>query len=540
MSKQNIEIQPLGGLGQIGSNMCLFKCGTTSLLVDSGILFPYDDFYEIKYLIPDLSEISPPDAIIITHGHEDHIGAICEIVKFFPNTEIHSPLFASKLIRNKLYEKGLAANINVYKADDQLDINGFIIQPIQVNHSIPDTYAIHIKEKRSDLGILFASDFKIDHSNRHEKPMDLKKVKELSLNSKYRLLMPDSTNITSSMLKAPAEDDLLDGFEKVFKKNADRIFITTFASNIFRLANAAAIAHKYGYKVFCYGKAMSKYIQTAIDSDICINELKYIRDINHFRSEYKKVLILTSGCQAEFKSTLRRITLKQDPVLKIRKGDLVVFSSKAIPGNEKKISILHNLIVEEGGEVITPADINIHATGHACKEDLKTLADTFNPTHIIPVHGESLFLKKHKEFFSDICPDAKSLNLFNFSIFEYFGNGKYEVIVNKPKEPLIYHGKGILIERSAISERRKMACSGMIVISISSRTKRESSLIFSYKGLPQNFMSLKEEFQRAIFEFTKRNIKLANDDLSEEVRIFTRRYASNHLGYKPVTIVHVL
>ncbi len=270
MSNNIIELQPLGGVGQIGSNMFFVKTKNQSIIIDAGILFPNEDFFNIKYLIPDLSSLdqqhSPID-LIITHGHEDHIGAIIHLLEKFPDIKISAPPFAAAIIRRKFKEAKIRKKIFEYPESHVFKYDDITISPIHVNHSIPQTYALFIKDNKNRFCVFFASDFKCDFKNIYEKEIDLNKLKKLSTGINHRIMCVDSTNI-ESVNKTLSEVDIVDDIDKIIKRVNGRIFVTLFSSNIYRIQTLINIASKYKLNVIPYGRSMISYIEEAKNLDI--------------------------------------------------------------------------------------------------------------------------------------------------------------------------------------------------------------------------------------------------------------------------------
>ncbi len=540
MSKSILEIQPVGGVGQIGSNMTRFIGENTNIIVDAGILFPSEDFFDINYLIPDLSELdkNPPTDLVITHGHEDHIGAIIHVINRYPEIIIHAPKFAALLIRKKLDYAKVSKKVLEYYSDSVISFSDFDIHPIHVNHSIPDTFGLLIKDKESRQCTLMVSDFKIDSNSPYEKEFDFKKLISLSKDCEKRIILADSTNILSNNLNTPSEGDILPNFQRVFKEDYNNIYLTCFSSNVHRVMSVVQAAKESGRRVLLYGRSMISYAQSAVERGLMDDSDFYIDQAS--LPNKNKLVVLLSGCQADFRGTFRRVAKGEDTHFKPTENDLFILSSKAIPGNEKKISLLENEITEKGIDIISTRDELIHVSGHPGRKDLLKLYESYQPDYIVPIHGESLFLKKHIEFIKESFPSAKPIQLLNFDQISI--NSLLELNVSKstPLQPVLIHGKGIEIERENISNRRKLATQGTIFVSIKtdSLLKRKVQFKYSFNGLPNFFKNDTEEFEYLLnSELTGRKVKLL-DRTADEIRIVIRRYAQNLLGYKPITVVH--
>jgi ribonuclease J len=530
----NFNFTPLGGLGQIGSNMMLLESERERFIIDCGILFPYENFFDINYLIPDFEHIGPIDFIFITHGHEDHIGALPHLVVKFPKAPIYAPPFAAKLIENKL-EDVEHGKIIVYKDKDEFKFKDFNISPIRVNHSIPDTYGVYICDPKFEVGAFYISDFKVDHHSPYEKPFDFKKLSQLSNKTKTKYLFADSTNILSKNTKTPSERDIIDNFDKLFQKNYKRFFISLFASNVHRLKTILTAAKKANKKVVPYGRSINYYASIATELGILEDWEKNTYDIDSIDLKQENLVFIVSGCQGEFRSTLKRVTSGQDSRVKLQEGDLLAMSSKAIPGNEKMIGLMFNDAVQANAHVYIPENDFIHVSGHAGKDDLSEVIKNFSPHYYIPIHGESLFLDKQLDFMKKNFSDIKTISMFNFDSLNI--GQQYKVTQSDPRPPILIHGHRLKIERTAISQRRKMACQGTIFVSLNIKYFGKPSYQpeISLLGLPESEKVNCEELTKLI----KRELnKKKNKDITEVIRVEIRRFCHSFLGYKPITIVH--
>lgn len=541
-NKPFLKIKPVGGVGQIGSNMTLVISDTDTVLIDAGILFPYEDFFDIDYLVPDLSDIPTPTHLVITHGHEDHIGAVFHIVKTFPDIKIFAPAFSAALIRKKLEYNNLSHPISVYRDSDQLVFNQFTIDPIHVNHSIPETFGLLIRDLLNEIGLFFTSDFKIDFKTRYESPFDFQKLHRLSKDLNKRILLADSTNVTSSLLSTPSEEDLVPVFEDIFKNAENRIFITCFSSNIHRLMTFLDLAEKYEFKIIPHGRSMQNYLKTANDEGMLTNFDKVVRDPASVKNNDLNVIVLLSGCQGDFMGTFRRVAMGEDSSFKPRSTDTFILSSKSIPGNEKKITQLTNKLAEIGCRIITPAEKLVHVSGHPGRDDLSILYEEFKPTDIVPIHGETLFLRAHVDYIKLSYPQATPHFLQNFDEIHIDKSQSLKIIKGEKKEPIIIHGKHITIEREKISERRKLACNGIIFVSlkVSSFKNKIETHQHQFVGLPGLVTDQNDRFIKFLSGQLD-NFNFKDPERSkEDLRVAIRRYFDSIIGYKPMTYIHLL
>lgn len=542
MKKQYLKIEPVGGIGQIGSNMTLIQGENDTVLIDAGILFPYEDFFDIDYLIPDLSTIPTPSHLVITHGHEDHIGAVLHVIKQFPSIKVLASPFTAALIRKKLEFNHNPFPISEYRGFDQLGFKDFTIDPIQVNHSIPETHGLLIRDHKEEFGLFFISDFKIDYKTIYERPFDFEKLIKLSKNLKRKVLLADSTNITSNTLKTPSEMDIIPVMDEIFASTEKRIFITCFSSNIHRLMTFISLAKKHGRKVVPHGRSMISYLNTANELGMIPDFDSVVKPADAVTPNQENIVVLLSGCQGDFRGTFRRFCMGEDSTFKPRPDDLVLLSSKAIPGNEKKISLLMNKLSEIGIRIITSQEKLIHVSGHPGRDDLIHLYEKFNPTDIVPIHGETSFIRAHIEHIKKNFPSATPHYFLNFDSMIVANDLSLKINLGEKHEPVIIHGKQIVLEKEKISERRKLACNGSVFVSlkISKSLTDVEKISFTLQGLPTLVTKNDDKFRRFLENYFVQISFKDMDKTTEELRIAIRRYFDQILGYKPQTFIHIL
>ncbi len=395
MSRINsLKLIPLGGLSGIGKNMTLFEKDNQIIIVDCGIMFPDDDMPGVDFIIPDFSYIkknkSRVKAIILTHGHEDHIGALPFLFK-----EINVPVYATKLTIGLTKTKfdslhsGDPVEYNEIDPDIPLDIGPFNINFFRVNHSIPDGVGLIIN---TDIGtIVHTGDFKFDYAPIDNKPTQFSKIAVAGQKGVLALLC-DSTNAEELGFTLPERDvgkTLLDKFERASK----RIIVATFSSHIHRIQQVLDVANKLGKKVAISGKSILKTIRVSSELGylkIPENTIVPITKIDDL--PIKEIVILSTGSQGEPLSALNRMALGEHKRVSIMKGDMVIISASPIPGNEKAISNTINRLIKQGADVFYESIAGVHVSGHAAREEIKIMISLTNPKYFIPVHGED----KHK------------------------------------------------------------------------------------------------------------------------------------------------
>ncbi len=397
MSKQKtIRIIPLGGVGEIGKNMYLIEYGDEIIVIDCGLCFPREDMLGVDYVIPDITYLKKNKekikAVFITHGHEDHIGATPYLLG-----EMGAPVYGTDLtlalIETKLAEhKTNGIDMHVIKAGDTVTAGSFRVEAIKVTHSIDAAlgFAVHTPAGM----IIHTGDFKVDHTPVDGKVMDLAKFADLG-DKGVLALLSDSTNAGNPGYTM-SESRVGEMFENYFKAATGRIIVATFASNIHRLQQVVNASRRYGRKICLSGRSMLKIAKVAkqlgyldLDEDLLVEpeELEKLKK--------NKIVILTTGSQGETMSGLVRMAAGEHKKLSMIPGDLVIISSTPIPGNERYVSDVINMLYRKGADVINEGVADVHVSGHACEEELKLMLSLTRPKYFIPVHGEYRHLYRH-------------------------------------------------------------------------------------------------------------------------------------------------
>lgn len=390
-----LRIIPLGGLGEIGKNMTVFEYGDDIIVVDCGLAFPDEDMLGIDIVIPDMSYLELCSeklrAFIITHGHEDHIGAIPYAMDKF-QVPVYGTKFTLALVDHKLHEKGINnADLRCIAAGDIIEIGCFRIEFIKVSHSIAGAVALAIT---TPVGVIIhTGDFKVDYTPIDNEPIDMGSFARYGTKGVLALMM-DSTNAESAGI-TPSEAELGKTFEQVFNEADGRIIVASFASNVYRIQQVIDIAAAHGRVVCFQGRSMVMigkiaqelgYLHIPEGCEVPLEKLKNYED--------NRVCILTTGSQGESMSGLFRMANANHKVI-IGKGDTVVISASAIPGNEKSVGRVINQLFQRGANVVYDRLADVHVSGHARQEELKLMLLTIKPKYFIPVHGEARHLHHH-------------------------------------------------------------------------------------------------------------------------------------------------
>lgn len=537
MKNNYFSVLPIGGVQEIGSNMTLIRTRDEDIVIDCGMLFPYEECFDINYLIPDFAMLDPErfHSILITHGHEDHIGALAHLLKAFPETTVYATKFTLHLIQRKLEEHKISMKYVVYDPSSEISFKNLDISPVHVNHSIPETCGLIIRTKDRKWGALYISDFKVDLYSKHEPPIEFMRIQEKLSECESTAYFLDSTNILNDG-KTTAEGELYHDLKQLLERDEDRIFITLFASNVHRMNAIAKMGIAAGRKIVIMGRSLKTYMESAFETGHSEIPTDHLFQPDQVKGQSGKMLIFLSGCQGDFLSALRRFSFGEDSTFKPGPDDLVVFSSKVIPGNEKKIYRIYNKLSEFGAKIITASDHLIHASGHPGKEDLHLLLKNFTPNYYFPIHGESYFLRKHVEFIQEHYPKISTHLIYNYQEV-ILGEGKIKIEHHESREPRLIHGKGLEIEKTQISQRRKMATQGAVFVSYH---RSMGHMEVTTMGLPLMAQELLDKLKQKLLEQIRRDLSGREEGyVKDQLKIATRQFFNNFLGYKPMTEIHL-
>lgn len=396
-NKKKLKVIPLGGLQEIGKNITAFEYGEDIIVVDCGLAFPEDEMLGIDLVIPDVTYLAKNKervkAFVITHGHEDHIGALPYILKEV-NVPVYGTRLALGLVEYKLEEHGMRSDVTLQTVQQgqTIELGEFKVEFIRSTHSIADTVALAI---HTPIGVIVhTSDFKIDYTPIEGEPMDLARLAELGRKG-VLLLMSDSTNVEREGYTM-SERTVGDAFEELFLNTKGRILVATFASNVHRVQQVINAAVKFGRKVSICGRSMVNVVNVAMTLGYLDIPEGVLIDIDHIdKYPHDRLVIVTTGSQGEPMSALSRMAASEHKKVEIVPGDRVIISANPIPGNEKLVSRVINELFKKGADVIYEALADIHVSGHASQEELKLILSLVKPKFFLPVHGEYRHLKQH-------------------------------------------------------------------------------------------------------------------------------------------------
>jgi len=488
-----LRIIPLGGLGEVGKNMTLFEYGEYSLLVDAGLMFPENDMFGVDYLIPDFNYlIEKRDTllgIVITHGHEDHTGAIRHVL-----AEMNAPIYATPLTRGlleiklrdaKLFDR---ANLNTIRAGDLIHLGPFAVEFFHVCHSIPDGVGLGIS---TPAGLIVHSgDFKFDHSPVDGWPTDYAKLAEFSGRGVLALLA-DSTNADKPGW-TPSEAVIDSAMDHVFREAPGRILAATFASHISRIQQVANAAFRHNRKMALVGTSMIENARMAQKLGyLAVPEGLIIPTDDALKLPPKKVVIMTTGTQGEPTSILRRLSEGRNRQFDIQTNDTVVLSSNPIPGNEEGVHRTINRLLQRGAYVIYDPSAQVHVSGHASAEEMKLLIHLVKPKHVVPIHGELRHLTRHAAIAREVgIPPENTAVVENGAVIE-FADGKMLVSGRVPGGYVYVDGTGVGdIGPSVMREREALGEDGFVVVNL--RVNRAGQLVGKPDIISRGFIYVPE------------------------------------------------
>lgn len=473
--KSSIKIIPLGGVGEIGKNMTAVEYNDQIIIIDAGTTFPDETMPGVDIVIPDFTYLEQNrekiKGVFITHGHEDHIGAIPYLLKKI-NTRVYSTRLTTGLLEGKLEEHGLDTSVlKTISQGQTIKIGDYDIEFIAVNHSIPDACAIAL---HTDAGvILFTGDYKVDFTPIDGVHMDLQRFGELGKQGVLAML-GDSTNVERNGFSM-SEVSIRETFKKVFAEAKGRICVATFASNLHRVQQVFDATEYHGKKMFISGRSMVKNIKIAIELGYLRVKSDTIQDlnkINKFKDD--QIVILTTGSQGEQMAALTRMAREEHKSLKLRKGDTVMISATPIPGNEEPTSVVINNLTKLGVNVVYSMLADVHVSGHAYREELKLMLSLVKPKYFIPVHGELRHQMMHKKLYVSMGANEEDVIIAEIGDVIELNNHGYKISEKVPSGKLLVDGLGVGdVGNIVLRDRMKLAEDGLMSVGMVYDTKKK-------------------------------------------------------------------
>ena len=488
-----LKIIPLGGLGEIGKNMTAYECGSDIIIVDAGMGFPDEDMYGIDIVLPDItylkSNAEKIRGLILTHGHEDHIGGIPYAMEQF-NCPIHATRLTAGIVQLKLEEHQLqnAVHLFTHEAGEKVKAGCFTVEFIHVNHSIADAVAFAI---HTPVGtVVMTGDFKIDPTSK-DGMMDLARLGELGTKGVLAMLC-DSTNVELSGY-TPSENLVAESFERQFRNCDQRIIVTTFASNVHRVQQVLDAAAQCGRKVAVTGRSMENMMKVSTELGYMKVPKNTLVDINKLKGLPKnKQVIVTTGSQGEEMSALYRMAFSTHKQVEIGAGDKVILSASAVPGNEVTVGRVINELFRKGATVVYDRADMLHVSGHACQEELKIIHALTKPKFFIPLHGEQRMLQIHKRVAESMGMDPNNICVAeNGSVIELTTKHmKCEASV--PAGEVFVDGSGVGdVGAVVLNDRKLLAEDGMVVVVLPIATQ-DGALLSPPEIITRGFIYVKE------------------------------------------------
>jgi ribonuclease J len=536
----------LGGIGEIGANCYLYCCDGKWVMIDLGLSFADEQFPGVDLLVPKIQFIEEIkdnlEAVIISHGHEDHAGAVAYLADHI-KCPVYASSFAKLLIQNRLKEFGKLDTIELieFNSSQNISLNNFNLRFIDTTHSIPQPQAIVIETSYGNL--LHTADWKIDNNPTLGEPFSKNSFINLG-NEGVLALIGDSTNADVPGYSG-SESEVREELQQVFSRYINRIVVTCFSSNIARIINIVHAAKKNNRKIALIGRSMKKNIEAAMKSGLIDNNNIFISEEEASLIPKENLVIICTGSQGEKRSALYRIAYNSHRNIHLEKDDVVIFSSRDIPGNEKSINALKNLLIRQRIEIITADDDLVHVSGHGHAEEIKQMYNWTKPYISIPVHGEPMHLASHKKISeSSQVPVTKILQ--NGKCLK-IAPGESSIVDNVDTGKLIVEGKYLYdSDSNFIKDRRRYSFEGLVMISIllNNDYSIDKNIQLSLIGLPsEQLNSIKEEFKT---EFIKNFTKLNNDQKSSDqnvtdiVRKSLKFVLKNILQKKPEIQIHLI
>jgi len=491
---EKLRIIALGGLNEIGKNLTVYEYGGDAIIVDCGLGFPDDDMYGVDIVIPDVTYLSKTDyeirGIVLTHGHEDHIGALPYVIKEL-NVPVYATPLTAGLIEIKLAEHGLleTAKIEIRKPGNSFKLGCFKVEFIHVNHSIHDTVSLAIK---TPVGtIIHTGDFKVDTTPVSGDMIDLARLGELGKRGVLALLS-DSTNVEKQGYST-SESKVGERLDEYFQGCTQRIIVTTFASNVHRVQQVFDCALRYGRRVAVTGRSMENVMRVATELGCVKVPDGLLMDINQIKNlPPAQVVIITTGSQGEPMSALYRIAFSGHRQVEIQSGDRVIIAASAVPGNDRSVSRVIDELFRRGAEVIYDKISDIHVSGHAYQEELKMLIALTKPRFFIPVHGEHRHLCNHAKLAAQMGIKSKNIIIAeNGQVIELSGKNicKNGTV---PSGKVLVDGTGVGDVASVVlRDRKHLAQDGMLVV-IVNLSSEDGSLVSGPDIITRGFIYVKE------------------------------------------------
>ena len=545
-NNKKLRLIPIGGLQEIGKNCAVVEYGDDMIMVDCGLTFPDEEMLGVDIVIPDFTYIEENRhklrGIFVTHGHEDHIGGIPYFLKNV-DTNVYCSKLTKGLLENKFKEHGLNPNkIKMVNVNNKVKAGDLSVEFIRVSHSIPDSCSIAVK---SPVGtILFTGDFKMDFTPIDGDPTDIQRIAELGKKG-LLAVYADSTNVERPGYSV-SEKEVGDTFIRIFGQVSGRIIVATFASNLHRVQQVIYAAEKYNRKVALSGRSMINNVKIASELgylNVKQNTLIDMKNIKNYADD--QVVVLSTGTQGEPLSALTRMANREHKQIHLNETDTVILSSSAIPGNEIAINNTINKLTKIGVNIIYSSLAKVHASGHACQEEIKLMYQLTTPKFLIPAHGEARQLQTHENLAIDMGMDKdKIIILENGDVVEFtkktaIKNGKVQA------GNVLVDGSGIGdVGNIVLKDRKHLSEDGLMVVSITFDRNTQTLLAgpeivsrgFVYVKENQDIIENAKEVVIRSFEKCQKDEVRAISQIKYQIREDLKSYLYNELGRDPMIL----
>jgi len=546
-----LHVIPLGGIGEFGMNTMCVRFGDESILIDAGMGFPEETPYGVDISIPDFGQLAADDlgmsALVLTHGHEDHIGAVPYFLKKF-NVPVYGSRLTLGFVERKLEEHGMLGDVLMHtvEAGDTITVGSFDVEFIHASHSLVDCFSIAVGTPAGT--IVHTGDYKIDETPVIGKPYDLESLQRIG-DAGVLALFSDSTNATVPG-RTPSESDVVPDLEHIFETAEGRLIITTFSSSMHRIQVILDLAEAFGRAVCVLGRSMQGNIELADEMGLLeipegllvgLSEARQIPD--------DELVYLVTGSQGESRAVLWNLATQSYKGISIEKGDLVVLSARIIPGNERRISKMIGAIYRKGGSIIEEKRRLIHVSGHGSQEDIRIMTETVRPEFVVPIHGEFRMLFRHKEFLKNHLGyrDDQVILIEDGDVLELAPGMANVTDRIEPSRVFIEDDGFREIGMDTLKERKKLAFQGLVSVTVtvdlrSGKMIADPSITIRGVGGIDETNGFRAGAADAIEEIVEQaRIRSGKDleEIAEDLRLALKRMVKARSGSKPLVIVKI-
>lgn len=551
MTDNKLEVIPLGGVGLFGMNMMAMRCGNEAIIIDAGIGFPEQDMPGVDIVIPDFSFIDEYrdeiSAIVLTHGHEDHIGAVPFLLR-----EIDVPVYGTHLtialLENKLREHGLMdiAQVHAIEPGDRVKLGSFEVEWIHVTHSLTSCTAVAIT---TPIGVVIHSgDFKVDDTPVIGPPMDLKRLTQYGDNG-VLALFADSTNAERPG-RTLSERGVIPAFEKIFDGAMGRIIVSCFTSSVHRIQIVLDMARDSGRYVALLGRSMVRNVETADNlRQLDVPDAIFVTPSQARQMDDDQLVLLVSGCQADPMSAMTRMATDQHKNLSVGEGDLVVLSARNIPGNEPAISRLISHCYKRGARVIDSSIARIHCSGHGSQEDIKILVEAVRPRFLVPIHGEYRQLYRHKEWAETlgVVEPNNIIIIENGDVLE-MDESSAQIIAKEFVGRTFIDGTHGEVEDIVVRDRKHLSYDGIVVPIVainptSGELESEPEIVtrgFIHEQDSDGIISELKQIVQETVQGATHEERIDYSVIKEKIRLALKRYIQKGTGRRPMILPVVI